>query len=184
MTSSLTFSTTAADTWGTTSGINNSDTAFPFGTNAGVSAKVWIPFVVNLPRTVSISAATLRIVGSATRTETIAVRIGCEAADNASAPADWTALNAKSMSSAYTDTDIATNVNAGTEYSVDVTTAVQEIIARSGWAYGNTLAILVHNNGTPSGDFHGFASFDNVSYAEPKLDITFQTYIPQSGGMF
>lgn len=184
MSSSLTFSTTAADTYGTSSGLNNSDTKLTFGTSLGVSCKAWIPFIVNLPKGVVISAATLRIVSDATRTETIDVRVGCEATDNASAPADWTALNAKSMSSNYTDTGIVTSATAGTEYSVDVTSAVNEILSRSGWAYGNTLAILVHNNTTLSGDFHNFASFDNVSYAEPKLDITFQTYIPQSGGMF
>ena len=184
MSSSLTFSTTAADTYGNNGGLNNSDTKLRFGTDAGTDVRDWIPFTVNLPKGVSISAATLRIVNSNTRTETIEVRVGCEAADNASAPADGPALMAKSMTTAYTDTGIVVSATAGTEYSIDVTSAVSEVIARAGWAYGNTLAILIVNLGTLSGDFHDFASFDNVSYAEPKLDITFQTYIPKSGGMF
>lgn len=177
MTAVVTYSTTTADTWGKGS-LNDTDTRFVFGDN---SAKSWIPFVVSLPANVTVSVATLRLRGATTRTETIAVRIGCEAADSASAPADWTALNAKTMTSAFTDTGIAANVTAGDEYSITVTSAVQEVLNRAGWVYGNTLAILVFDNGTPIGDFHHFATFDHATYTEPQLDITTLAPAPRGG---
>ena len=183
MTSVFTISTTAADLWGSSAdGIENADTKFYIGfAPSGSKAKVWIPFVVNLPKGIVISAATLLIVGETTRTDDCPQKIGCDAADNASAPASWTDLNAKTLTTAFNSTNIANNVVAGTEYQVDVTTAVQEILNRAGWSFGNTLAVLIHDNGTSSGDLHRFAMFEHATYAEPKLQISVPSNIPRGG---
>lgn len=178
------FSTGAGDLWGSSSdGIQDTDTKFFIGYNGGGGSKVkvWLPFVVNLPKIPTVSSAFLKIVGETTRSDTCPLRIGCDDQDNPSSPADWTALNTRVMTSAFTSTDIATNVIAGAEYSIDITTAVQEIFDRAGWAFGNTMAVLIIDDGTSINDFHRFAAFEHATLAAPILEINFSSYVPRSG---
>lgn len=182
----LNFSAGSADLWGDSSGGLHDGTnqlRLGDGSSSGAPDRAWIPFAVTFPRA-TIVTATLTLVGSATRTETIALKVGCEAADNASAPADWTALAAKTLTTSYTSTGIATNVTAGDSYAIDVTAAVQEVLNRAGWAYGNTLAILIVDDGTGGGDFHDFATVENPTHGEATLSITYTTKPRGNSGVF
>lgn len=184
MTATYNFSTTAADLWGSSSdGLQGTDTKFFVGYNGGGGSKVkvWIPFNVTLPKSITITAATLLIVGETTRSDNLSLKWGCEAVDSASAPASWADLNAKSMTTAFTTGDIATNVVAGTQYQLDITTAVQEILNRSGWTYNNVMACMIWDDGTSVGDFHRFAMFEHATHTEPILQISIPSPIPRGG---
>lgn len=143
----------------------------------------WIPFTVNLPKKLTIVSATLRVVGETTRSETpVSVLFHCEAVDNATAPANSTAMFAKSLSTASLATNLAA-YTAGTEYSYVITSSVQEILNRTGWVYGNTLAVMIVDNGTGSSDRRTIATSEHATYAEPKLDIVYNMPVPKSGGV-
>lgn len=181
--STFQYVTTAADLWGNSSdGIIDTDDILEFGalSSGGQPDRVWIPFVVNLPKIPVVTSAYLKIVGAQTRSDVLDLKFGCEAVDNAVAPANWGDLSAKPFTTAVTFTGIATNVVAGTEYLVDIRTAVQEILNRAGWAFGNTIAVLAVDDGTSNGDFHRFAAFEHVTYAAPILEITFDNFIPRA----
>jgi hypothetical protein len=143
--------------------------------------RTWIPFVVGIPQGKQIVSATLRWVATDARTEDFNITLTCEAADNASTPANGTALMAKSVT-AGTTVAVPDHV-VGVEYSHDMTTAVQAVFNRAGWASGNTLAIIIDDAGATGSQRREVASFENVSYAEPKLDIVIN-YVPKSGGVF
>jgi len=172
-----TLSTTADDCYGRASGsvFSISGTGLELGKISDDPCKAWIPFtaVPFLKNTVIVSS-TIKLVANNTRSgATCKLRFGCEAADNPSAPSTWATLNSRTMSAAYTDDNNVAAQTAGTEYTWNITTAVQEILNRAGWASGNTLAVLIHENGGSSGSQRTVASFDNTTYAEPKLVIEY-----------
>jgi len=144
----------------------------------GSNAKAWIPFVVNLKQGRVLVSATLRVVASVNKSDTTCkVLVGCEDADNPAAPTSWAELDARGLTTAYlTDNNVAA-WTAGTEYTFDITTAVQEVLDRAGWAAGNTLAVLIHDNGSTDDINRQFASSENATYAEAIL-----TVVTRSGG--
>jgi hypothetical protein len=180
-----TVSTTSADCYADNGGtLHTSDTVLMLaGMNVPSDADVrtWIPFVVNMPQGKKIISATLRWVATDTRIEDFNYSIYCEAADNASAPATAAALYAKSLTTGRAGIAVPDHTT-GVEYSEDVTAAVQAVLNRAGWAYGNTLAIIVDDAGATGTQRREIAAFENVTYAEPKLDIV-TTYVPKGSGI-
>lgn len=144
------------------------------------NVRTYIPFVMPIPQAKQIISATLRLVATDTRTEIYNYWIRCEAADNSSTPADYTALFAKSVTAGINPASSA--VTAGVEYSYDVTTAVQAVLNRAGWVSGNTLAIIIDDDTATGSQRREYAASENVTYAEPQLDIV-MTYVPKGSAI-
>lgn len=179
-----TFSTTAADCYADNGGTldTTATTLLIAGANVPSDADVrtWIPFTVNIPQGKQIVSATLRWVATDTRFEVFNILIYCEAADNASAPASAAALYAKAVTTG-TNVTVPT-YTTGVEYSNTVTTQVQAVLNRAGWAYGNTLAIIIDNNDAFGSQRREIAAFENATYTEPQLDIVV-SFVPRGSGM-
>jgi chitodextrinase len=61
---------------------------------------------------------------------------------------------------------------ATTYTSPNISSVIQEIVNRSGWSSGNSLAIIIRNNGTTAADAdRGFSSYEGGT--APKLIITY-----------
>lgn len=179
-----TYSCTSDDCYSPSAGplVTGSTTLMVAGMNTPADANVrtWIPFVIPIPQAKQIISATLRWVATDTRTEVYNYWIRCEAADNAAVPANSAALFAKSVTTGTNPSSAA--VTAGVEYSHDVTAAVQAVLNRAGWASGNTLAIVVDDDTATGSQRREYASSENVSYAEPQLDIV-MTFVPKGSGI-
>jgi hypothetical protein len=76
------------------------------------------------------------------------------------------------------------NYVQGTQYSYDVTAAVQEIVNRAGWAAGNTLAILVTDVVQGNTNRRQIATFESDSFAEPTLTIVAPYFLPPGTGIY
>ena len=185
--STMTISTGSDDCYASAFGsLVTGSTALMLAGTSGITdadVRTWMSFVVPLPKSKIITSATVKWIATDGRTEPVSIAIYCGAADNASVPADQAALFAKSLSTAHNDYSLAT-YDIGVEYSYTVTTSVQEILNRAGWVYGNTMAILIVDNGTIDFRRREIAASENVTYAEPKLDIVFPAYIPRSSGVY
>ena len=175
-----TITTTTSDQTGDARGYWFNDAVYDWlgSLGAGAECKSWIPFTtVSLPKGARIISATLKMYAEASSAATtVKVKVGCEAADNPSAPTTWATLDARTLTTAYSAITLPA-WTAGTQYSLDVTSAVQEIVNRAGWAAGNKIAILIQDNaGT---DTHKGSSFDSATYGDPTLEIVYTTFIPQ-----
>lgn len=142
--------------------------------------RTWIPFVIPIPQAKQIISATLRWVATDSRTEIYNYWIRCEAADNATVPANAAALFAKSVTTGINPASSA--VTAGVEYLHDVTAAVQAVLNRAGWVSGNTLAIVVDDDTATGSQRREYAASENATYAEPQLDIV-MTFVPKGSGI-
>ena len=182
----LTYSTTAADCSAASGDtLDATETSLYLGghpTSDDTDKRAWIPFVVNLPNAYPLISATIRWVANDDRSGEVLVSIYCEAADTAAAPADTTALLAKTLTTNNYDYSLDA-YTTGVEYSYDITTAVQEVLNRAGWASGNTLAVIVDDNGSILFRRRHIASFEDATYAEAKLDLVFSGYVPRGGGV-
>lgn len=184
----LTLSGLVGDCWAAPNGDFKSGTNTLFlghdtGTGNTYRTSVWIPFTVNLPQGKQIISATIKLVAATTRGDYISLRAGCEDADNPSTPVDVGDIVGRVMTSAYADWSFSGST-AGQEYTKDITTAVQEVLDRAGWAAGNTLAVLIKNVVSDSTDNRiVMASQENATYTEPILVIVYNSFVPQAPGV-
>jgi len=167
----------SGDIW---TGLTNID----FGKSGTAAKNCWLPFAsVGLEKGTSISSAILKLVcASSGSSTTVKVKIGNEAADNPSDPTTIASAASRVLSTAYTTDNNVAAWTAGTEYTFDITTAVQEILNRGGWNYGNKLALMIVDNGSSDAASRSFAASEHASYAEAKLDIVYT--LPSSGNLF
>ena len=135
--------------------------------------------MVNLPQGLQIISATVYWTASRSRSDGCATKIGCEDADNPSAPTSKADISGRVLTSSYITASLAA-YTAGVEYSYDVTGAVQEVLNRAGWAYGNTLAVLCDN--TPGLGRRYIAAAENTTYDGPRLAITYDAF--RGGGVW
>lgn len=64
----------------------------------------------------------------------------------------------------------ATSVTGGTTYDWDITSAVQEVVNRAGWAAGNEIVVIVESHAdTTTGEWQDYYAFDHASGQEPQL---------------
>ena len=133
---------------------------------------------VDIPRGATIEYAYLRLIeyyqpGSIT--VALTERLYCEASDNAAAVSDYYNLNGRPKTSNYVSWAIP-NFSSGGSGTVRDTPSligpISEVINRPGWQAGNSLHFI--GNSSSSGD-RSFASFENGTYAAPKLMVKFLT---------
>ncbi len=106
-------------------------------------------------------------------------KISCVDEDNHVAPTslpDWN-TDHSIHTDAYSTWDFTAVAFGSTLQSADFSSAVEEIIARTGWVSGNALGIHVDDNGTISGYWQAFATYENGvlnGLPKPSLHITYE----------
>jgi len=138
--------------------------------------RVCMPFpTITIPQGTIITSATLRVYGHSNQSGgTMNYYVGCEAVDNATTPTNGSLLNGKTMTSARVTVSSSAGWSAGVLYTFDLTTAVQEVISRGGFASGNQINVLIHDNGSTLNYTRAISSYENAgTYIPPYLDIVY-----------
>jgi hypothetical protein len=187
MNRTVTLSTNAGDCWCNKPSIGTFDSGS--GTlqvggegTIGDDVQTWIPFIVPIQKNRTIVSATFRVIAIGGSVGDPSIRIGCEAADNPAAPTSLSDLRARVMSSSFTDTTAGSN-SVGAVIDYNVTGSVQEILNRAGWSPSNTMAIKFEDLVSGSAQHRQYASFENTTYNEPQLLITYQIFIPGNASL-
>lgn len=134
----------------------------------------WIPFTnVKVPNKQQILTATLKVVCSVSGSNTTCKqRFYCEGVDNATTqPTSWTDISGRTLTTAYLENLNMPAWTAGVEYSFNMTSPVQEIFNRTGWVYGNALAIMIIDQGSTASAERWFASEENATYPQALLEL-------------
>lgn len=147
---------------------------------------------VTVPNAATISSATYRMTAQGTYDaggNTVSFLVSAEASDNAPAlttdASSGGSLRVSGAPAPTVDRPRTTAVSAAwnqtaviidTEYSIDVTSVIQEIVNRAGWTSGNAILIIVDTNTTTTqGEWQDYYSYDGDPTKAPKLDITYST---------
>lgn len=146
---------------------------------------------VTVPQGATITSATFILTAQATYnagSNTISYLVSAEASNNGPAfsvaqPGDClrsasapVGSNARPRTTAVSAAWNQNSVTANTEYSIDVTSVVQEIINRAGWVSGNAINIIVDTNTTTTqGEWQDYYSYDGSTTKAPKLNIVYST---------
>lgn len=125
----------------------------------------------------TITSATYKMTANATYNagaNVIAYLVSAHAADNAGALATTNGdLNttARPRTTAVSGVWTQTSVTGGVQYTIDVTTVVQELINRGGWAAGNAIVMIVDTDTTTSqGEWQ---DYDGTGANVPVLEIVY-----------
>lgn len=109
------------------------------------NAGYWIGYRflnVTIPQGSTINSATLQYYVTSTTRDDNEQNVYCQADDNASTFTTGASnISSRTLTSANTSVT-ADSVGVGF-YSVSITSAVQEVINRAGWASGNALAVIM-----------------------------------------
>ena len=141
---------------------------------------------VTVPQGSTINSASFKLTGQATYNagaNTVSFLVSAEAHDNAPAlVATGSGENLRSstgtaprprttaVSAAWNQTSIVVD----TEYSIDVTSVIQEIVNRAGWVSGNAILIIVDTNTTTTlNEWQDYYSYDGSTTKAAKLDIDY-----------
>ena len=137
------------------------------------TTKLWIPFTTALSQGQAIVSARLYLTAYEADSGDCKVKLGCDNNIPAVAPTNYSSINILSMYGEYTNVvfeDWALN----TQYSYDVTDAVQEILDDANWVSGYDLAILIFDNGSDVNADRTCWSGDYTDSAKrPHLIITY-----------
>jgi len=150
----------------------------------GYSSFAQLPYYVsdmvfrnlNIPKRVEIISAHLKIRSYNNQLSDIVYgRIQAEATDNTTGIGNSINISSVNKTSTSIDWDINEPWSSDTWYtSPNIGTVIQEVINRSGWSEGNSLAIL-YSTRENEGGYRSISSFDHGSDYAPILEIT---YIP------
>lgn len=141
---------------------------------------------VNVPQGSTINSAVFKWTAQATYNagaNTVSFLVSAQASDNAPAlTATGSGENLRAstgtaprprttaVSAAWNQTSVV----ADTEYSIDVTSVIQEIVNRVGWVSGNAIVILVDTNTTTTqSEWQDYYSYDGSTTKAAKLDIDY-----------
>jgi hypothetical protein len=188
MSTTITINSSSNDCWGSAGESLNTGTgnAYVGGTTTSSDPPiVWMPFAsIGLPQGKTITAATLYLRATAAGDSACGdIRLHAEATDNAtSTPASWADLSSRSTTTANTY-PITKPTSSGTQYSYDVTSIVQEILNRAGWALGNTLALMLTTVTWDSTKRCQISLSENATYSEPTLQISYEDFAPRMIGL-
>ena len=128
---------------------------------------------VTIPYQATITSAILTLRADATQSGTVVnVTIKSDSATNPatfSTASDW---NARVRSSASVAWNSIPSWTSGTDYdSPDISTVIQGIVNRTGWASGNALVLFIEN--ASSTNFRQFESWDGSSTLAPLLTVVY-----------
>lgn len=144
---------------------------------------------VDVPQGTTIESATLTLTAFATydaSPNVIKLHVSTQAADNAAALSGTSGdLNTTNRPRSTADAGPWTVTAAviDTEYSIDVTAIVQEIIDRGGWAALNALVFLLDTHAdTTVSEWQDFYSYDGSTTKAPKLQIVYASVTPVNAG--
>lgn len=123
---------------------------------------------VTVPNGTTITSATLKIYSEGSDDGTVtAVTVAGVAEDNC---ASWGSSLPSARSRTSATASIGHGGAAGTEYSVTITTLVQEILSRGGWASGNALGLIITATG---GGLAGYQDVSEIGATPAMLSIVY-----------
>jgi len=136
---------------------------------------------VTVPQGATITSATFRITAQATYNASpnvVKYHVSAEDSDNGTAFSTLPANNMHASTRARTTADAGpwtlTSVTGNTNYSISVTSVVQEIVDRAGWVSGNALVIILDTHAdTTQGEWQDFWAYDGSSSKAAYLEIEY-----------
>lgn len=152
------------------------------GDNGGSITNFWRFTGVGLNKDTSITSAILTVTSADTYDgPAMTVNVHCEDVDNSAIGVETDGnIDGRTRTTNFTNFDI-NNMSLNTEYTVDIATAVEEVLARAGWANGNALSAIAVDSTCPSNEYQILHTWDEASHAKAaRLDITYSSGVTVS----
>lgn len=156
------------------------DTAVSLGERGTDSVSGMRFNAVTVPRAATINWAYVLVRATSTyspvHASVIETDLSCEAADDA---ATFTTAGTNLSTGARPRTTAKTmnwrlhDTFLGIDEVLPITSAVQEVINRAGWASGNDLVVLGDDSASTAAEWQDFAAFDHATILEPRLVINY-----------
>jgi hypothetical protein len=137
---------------------------------------------VTIPQGTTINSAIFSMTNDAGYTSpgTIKYVVSCEKHTTAANPITFSTSTGnlsttnRPRTTANTVWDQKTTPGTQAYQTVDITTAVQEVISQTGWTSGWSIVVILDVDATTtSGEWQDYVAKDNVKALPPKLDITY-----------
>ena len=130
--------------------------------------------VVSIPKNATIDSAYIKFTAYTNKAaDTVRVKISCADADDQAVPTTCGQLAAISRTTAQVDWDFADDWTADTQYtSPDIKTSIQEVVDRTNWDPGNSIMVLVDDDGSDASAWRDCYTYDDTPAKGAELEIT------------
>lgn len=172
-------------TTGDDDGYYNPDTSFftatqtllDFGEASGSRDTFLYYQNVTVPPGVELASARLRMQAGATRGGTICnILIAAEDSDNPAAPIDVADAIGRTRTTATVPWNNVEAFTVDQEYfSPDFAPVLNEVIARPGWASGNSILLFLEDNGSDVAAHRRAASFEHATLEPVTLELAWES---------
>ena len=171
-------------------GFDNAGTLFTtnsylyFGNSSGLDANAFFRFTnVTIPKNSTVSACVLTVKAHSTASVSgVNVKIGCSNEDNAAAPTTASDFDGRTFAGTTATWTPATSWLLNNTYaSADFSSSAQSLFARSGWSSGNSMLVVIRNNGSTGGSAKTPYDYSNGS-GSATISITYSP--PAAGKLF
>lgn len=160
--------------WGTFGFVTNTAGVYVSSAGGGVTSSFGRVTGATVPNAATISSAIATLKRYTGDTGTIDYKVDCYAEDNATAPTSGADAAGRTHTTANT-TGSVSGGSAEADWAVDITSAVQEVVNRAGWASGNAIVVTwIHGGVNAFTTLLGYA-YDGDAAKAPKLDITYSS---------
>lgn len=166
--------------WDGSSFWSNTSPYFSLGYSpAGNAGKAYVRFPgVALSPGDTVSSAVVTFTASYnTVTTNCKVRLFGNDADTSIAPTSIVTGDALELTTAYVDWTSGAWSRLSPYDSPDISTVIQEIIDRAGWAYGNAIGLIFDENGGSKSPKYAYVVDDGVAAYYPKLAVVTSDYV-------
>ena len=136
---------------------------------------------VTVPPGSTIVTATLRVKNKTELSDVVHLKVAAHDADDSPTFADTASSrpSGRTQTSAQVDWDISSAWEAEAWYeSPDVASVVQEVVDRPGWEDGHALSVIVHDDGSDSGQRRRVYAYDSDPANAAEFVVS---YVPPSG---
>jgi hypothetical protein len=134
---------------------------------------------VAIPSGATITAAILRMVSTGNLSGTVCnLNVYLEDADDPSQHASGADVIGRSLTSAVAWDAVAAGTTGGTFDTPDLSSILQDVIDRPGWATGQAIVVHIVDNGSDYAAWRQGASLENTTHAEPELRVSYELGTP------
>ncbi|MBC7264114.1 MAG: hypothetical protein H5T64_07105 [Chloroflexi bacterium] len=132
---------------------------------------------VNVPQGAQVLSATLFVMAKETSSASVPLRIYVEDADDAATFASDNGPANRTTMPTYVDWSPGP-WTANTWYTCTITSLIQQVVNRPGWAFGNALDILIKDNGASYGNYRAIYSRDYAPAYRAYVTIEYAVATP------
>jgi hypothetical protein len=146
-----------------------------FGNDGAHVLNIGARFTLDVPKNATIISAYLALcsIPALPYTNSCKAKIYCDDADDSATFSTYANFAGRSLTTAFTSWTLPDTNGVVVYHTPSIVTAIQEVVNRAGWAFGNHCSVILRDDSSTAGATRNFKSWDNLYQPPPRLYVNY-----------